>query len=171
MTTTPGIDVSRWQGDIQWEKVASAGYRFAVIRATVGETYTDPRFDANWAGARDAGLLVSAYHVLKPEHPADSQVARLFETLGDRRADLPLVLDIELHGDPALPTSRPVSGLLAEGRADQAESRSSIPPGGLEQSRPYRRRMVGVRFVGRQLRRGHAITTGGWEEGSSAVFE
>ena len=99
MTTTPGIDVSRWQGDINWEIVASAGYRFAVIRATVGETYIDPRLHANWAGARNAGLLVSAYHVVKPEHPADSQVARLFEALGDRRADLPLVLDIELHGD------------------------------------------------------------------------
>ena len=98
MSTTSGIDVSRWQGDIKWEMVAAAGYRFAVIRATVGETYTDPRFHMNWAGARNAGLLVSVYHVVKPEHPADSQVARLLDALGDRRADLPLVLDIELHG-------------------------------------------------------------------------
>ncbi len=98
MSTTQGIDVSRWQGEIQWERVAGAGYRFAVIRATVGDNYTDPRFHANWIGAGNAGLLVSAYHVVKPEHPAESQIARLFETLNDRKANLPLVLDIELSG-------------------------------------------------------------------------
>ncbi|RLC78560.1 MAG: glycoside hydrolase [Chloroflexi bacterium] len=96
MSTTPGIDVSRWQGDINWEMVAAAGYRFAIVRATIGNYYTDPRFYGNWSGAGDAGLLVSAYHVVTPEHPADSQVDRFLDVLGDRKADLPLVLDVEL---------------------------------------------------------------------------
>lgn len=96
MAKTSGIDVSRWQGEINWEAVAAAGYRFAVIRATIGNHYTDPRFYENWSGAKDAGLLVSAYHVVKPEHPADSQIERLFDVLDDRKANLPLVLDVEL---------------------------------------------------------------------------
>ncbi|MEA3342216.1 MAG: GH25 family lysozyme [Chloroflexota bacterium] len=96
MSTTPGIDVSRWQGEINWEMVAAAGYRFAVIRATIGNYYTDPRFYENWNGARGAGLLVSAYHVATPEHSAGSQIDRLFDVLGERKADLPLVLDVEL---------------------------------------------------------------------------
>jgi len=98
MDRTPGIDVSRWQGEIDWTQVAGAGYRFAVVRATIGNYYTDPRFVTNWDGARDAGLLVSAYHVVRPDRPADSQIERLLEVLGDRQADLPLVLDVELGG-------------------------------------------------------------------------
>lgn len=96
MSMTPGIDVSRWQGEINWEMVAAAGYRFAIIRATIGNYYTDPRFYVNWDGARDAGLLLSAYHVVTPEHSADSQADRFFDALGERKADLPLVLDVEL---------------------------------------------------------------------------
>jgi len=99
ITRVPGIDVSRWQGEIDWHSVAEVGNRFAVIRATVGNQYTDPRFAVNWSSARDAGLLVSAYHVLKPMQSADSQMAHLRDVLGNRKADLPLVLDIELHDD------------------------------------------------------------------------
>ena len=44
MERVAGIDVSRWQGSINWTKVAAAGYRFVVIRATIGNDYTDPRF-------------------------------------------------------------------------------------------------------------------------------
>ena len=93
---TPGIDVSRWQGAINWQTVAASGYKFAVIRATVSHHYTDPRFYINWEGAKNAGLLVSAYHVIKPDHPAAAQIERLFNVLDNRRADFPLVLDVEL---------------------------------------------------------------------------
>ncbi len=96
MSRTPGIDVSRWQGEISWGQVAAAGYRFAVIRATVGNYYTDYQFYPNWDGARDAGLLISAYHVVAPERPADSQMERFFDALDGRSSDLPLVLDVEL---------------------------------------------------------------------------
>ena len=99
MSTTPGIDVSRWQGKINWKKVAAAGYRFAVIRATIGHHYTDSRFYVNWNGAQEAGLLISTYHVVKPSHPASSQIDRFLDVLGSRKADLPLVLDIELDDD------------------------------------------------------------------------
>jgi lysozyme len=47
-------------------------------------------------GAREAGLLVSAYHVVKPKNSAESQIDRLFDVLEERKADLPLVLDVEL---------------------------------------------------------------------------
>ncbi|MBS3783587.1 MAG: glycoside hydrolase family 25 protein, partial [Anaerolineae bacterium] len=96
MARTPGIDVSRWQGEISWGQVAAAGYRFAAIRATLGNYYTDYRFYVNWDGAREAGLLVTAYHVVAPERPADSQMERFFDTLDGRSPDLPLVLDVEL---------------------------------------------------------------------------
>lgn len=71
MSRRPGIDVSTYQGEINWKRVVAAGYRFASIRATLGNDRTDSRFYANWKGARDAGLLVSAYHVVKPYQPSD----------------------------------------------------------------------------------------------------
>ena len=75
---TPGIDVSRYEGEIDWKQVAAAGYRFAVIRATVGNYYTDPRLYSNWAAAKEVGLLVSAYHVLVATNYADKQIDWLF---------------------------------------------------------------------------------------------
>lgn len=103
MARTPGIDVSRWQGEIDWRVVAAGGYRFVIIRATVGDYYTDPRFYENWRGAHDAGLLVSAYHVVKPKQTAEAQIDRLFDVLEGRRPDLPLVLDVELADDKPAP--------------------------------------------------------------------
>jgi lysozyme len=95
VTYTPGVDASRYDGEIDWKKVYAAGYRFAVIRATVGDYYTDPRFYTNWDGAKNAGMLVSAYHVLVATNYADKQISRLFSVLDSRKSDFPYVLDIE----------------------------------------------------------------------------
>ena len=43
-----GIDVSNWQGDIDWDKVRAAGTQFAFIKATEGGDYLDPKFARNW---------------------------------------------------------------------------------------------------------------------------
>lgn len=99
MANTPGVDVSRYQGDIDWKKVAAAGYKFAAIRATVGDYYTDPRFYTYWTDAKKAGLLVLAYHVVVPKNYGDKQIHRYKDVLGDRENDLPVLLDIERHDD------------------------------------------------------------------------
>lgn len=91
-----GIDVSRYQGAVDWPEVKEAGYIFVAIRATVGDFMTDPQFYANWNGAKDAGMLVTAYHVVDPLRTPQSQVAHFMNTLNDRVPDLPLVLDCEL---------------------------------------------------------------------------
>ncbi|MGC9349448.1 MAG: GH25 family lysozyme [Anaerolineae bacterium] len=95
MDRASGIDVSRWQGEIDWSQVAAEGHRFAFIRSTIGDDYVDPRFHFNWGEARAAGLLVSAYHVVTPDRPAQSQIDYFFDVLNDRTADLPLVVDVE----------------------------------------------------------------------------
>lgn len=124
MSRTPGIDVSRWQGEINWQPIAAAGYRFAVIRATVGNYYTDPRFYENWRGAHEHGLLVSAYHVVKPKQTAQSQMDRLCDALGKRKPDLPLVLDVELTDDKPASTITQV----VKGCADEIERRAGRKP-------------------------------------------
>ncbi len=68
-TGNKGIDVSKYQGDINWSKVASSGIKFAIIRAGgryskgehSGELYEDPYFYQNMAGAKAAGLSVGVY--------------------------------------------------------------------------------------------------------------
>jgi lysozyme len=125
MSNVSGIDVSRWQGEIDWGRVAAAGYHFAVIRATVGNYYTDPRFYENWHDAHDAGLLVTAYHVVKPKNSAETQITRLFEVLEQRQPDLPLVLDVELSDEQ---TPAVISGVIKEciQRIEQQTDRKPI---------------------------------------------
>lgn len=60
-----GIDVSRYQGKIDWLQVKADKREFVFIKATEGQTYTDPNFTANVKGALSAGLLVGTYHFLK----------------------------------------------------------------------------------------------------------
>ncbi|MBV8795476.1 MAG: glycosyl hydrolase family 25, partial [Hyphomicrobiales bacterium] len=57
-----GIDVSKFQGDIDWNAVASSGVKFAWIKATEGGNRADARFQANWSGAKSAGVPHGAYH-------------------------------------------------------------------------------------------------------------
>ena len=63
-----GVDVSRWQRQIDWASVASSGKRFAFIKATEGGDHVDPLFLQNWVGAARAGMPRSrlSLHVLVP---------------------------------------------------------------------------------------------------------
>lgn len=56
-----GIDVSQWQGVIDWAKVKGAGIEFAIIRALRGSLESDPQFEANFTGARNHGIAVGVY--------------------------------------------------------------------------------------------------------------
>ncbi len=98
MTIVPGIDVSRYQGTVDWKAVADAGFRFAVVRATLWNVKVDETFEANWTGAHNAGLLISAYHVLKADVPAAAQIDFYAQALTGHEWDLPPVFDIELAG-------------------------------------------------------------------------
>ena len=92
----PGIDVSHWQGTIDWEAVAADGVEFAFVKATEGGDYTDPRFAENWAGARRAGVVRGAYHFFRPQTDATAQAAHFLRTVQLAPGDLPPVLDVEV---------------------------------------------------------------------------
>src|SRR5436190_4558929 len=57
-----GIDVSYWQGDVDWQAVTDAGVYFAYIKATEGADHLDPKFLDNWQEAKQAGVARGAYH-------------------------------------------------------------------------------------------------------------
>ena len=100
-----GIDVSKYQGQIEWAKVAADGIAFAFVRASDGKTAdNETTFAVNWAGANGAGLITGAYHILRPSEDLDSvrAQARLFlRRIGEamppeQRQYLPAVLDVEV---------------------------------------------------------------------------
>jgi lysozyme len=91
-----GIDVSHWQGTVDWQRVAGDGVSFVFIKATEGGDYTDPAFAANWAGAARAGVARGAYHFYRPQTGAAAQAQHFLRTVQLRAGDLPPVLDVEV---------------------------------------------------------------------------
>jgi lysozyme len=91
-----GIDVSHFQGEVDWGAVAAAGIRFAFIKATEGLDDVDPRFVQNWQQSRAAGLLRGAYHFLHPNLDAKQQAAHFLSVVTLDDDALPPALDIEV---------------------------------------------------------------------------
>jgi lysozyme len=95
-----GIDVSRWQGTIDWRAARAAGTRFAFIKATEGGDHSDPRFRENWAGARAAGIPAGAYHFVYWCRPAHEQAHWFVQHIPQTNDNLtlPPILDVEWNG-------------------------------------------------------------------------
>lgn len=94
-----GIDVSKWQGNIDWNKVKADGYSFVIIRASGPNddrtaVVKDPRFDEYYEGAKAAGFLVGAYHGLQDGF--GGQALLFVESVGDRHLDLGYFCDLEV---------------------------------------------------------------------------
>ncbi|MED3564153.1 GH25 family lysozyme [Bacillus xiapuensis] len=71
-----GIDVSHWQGTIDWNQVKNSGIAFVYAKASEGAAYTDPMFSTNVKGARAAGLPIGAYHYARPSAPYNPDDAK-----------------------------------------------------------------------------------------------
>jgi lysozyme len=96
-----GIDVSKYQGNIDWQAVKDAGVSFAFIKASEGGDAADAKFLRNWAGAKAAGIPRGAYHFVYWCRQPHEEIGN-FESVVPVEADaLPPVLDVE-----ATPTSR-----------------------------------------------------------------
>jgi len=98
---TEGIDISHWQGAIDWTKVAAAGKRFAFMKASESTDFVDNTYDTNRQRARAAGLYVGAYHFAQPSTGAGDAVAEadhFIDTARPVSGDLIPVLDLERTG-------------------------------------------------------------------------
>ncbi|AUZ39537.1 GH25 family lysozyme [Bacillus sp. MBGLi79] len=94
-----GIDVSHWQGNIDWKKVAKDGIKFAFIKATEGTTLIDKKFKRNVLGANAAGIKTGAYHFARFGSKSEALAeARFFLSLVKKVSlSYPLVLDLEVN--------------------------------------------------------------------------
>lgn len=91
-----GIDVSKWQGEIDWQKVKNAGIQFAIIKATEGTSVVDPKFVQNIKGAQATGIKVGTYHYAHPDNDPIKEVDHYVKTIAGYTLDLPPALDLEV---------------------------------------------------------------------------
>src|SRR5690348_15376090 len=99
-STIEGIDVSIYQGTIDWTGVAAAGKKFAVIRVSDGTGNLDSQFARNWSGAKAAGVIRGTYQFFRASEDATAQANLVIDQLnangGLQADDLPPVADVEV---------------------------------------------------------------------------
>jgi len=98
-----GIDVSHYQGDINWKMLEQTRQgqfpiQFIFMKATEGGDYSDDRFTANFDSARAHGFIRGAYHFYNPKTDANKQADFFIQSVKLEPGDLPPVLDIEKKG-------------------------------------------------------------------------
>lgn len=99
-----GIDISHYQGTIDWEKLRNNGMiekcpvRFVMIKATEGASRLDHRFADNFYQAREYGFIRGAYHFWSTRSTSEAQAAYFIKNVNLEEGDLPPVLDIEHKG-------------------------------------------------------------------------
>lgn len=120
-----GIDVSYYQEDIDWNKVAAEGHKFAFIRVSDGLYHIDSKFSQNWSGAKSAGIIRGAYQFFRPNLDAIEQAQLLLDKMGPlEKGDLPPVIDVETT--EGLSPSK-VAGKVAEW-INHIESKLGVKP-------------------------------------------
>ncbi|MCX2476690.1 glycoside hydrolase family 25 protein [Pedobacter sp. MC2016-05] len=98
--TIHGIDVSYYQGKINWQKVKDmeddgVKVKFAFIKATEGLLQVDPYFQRNWREAPKVGIICGAYHFFRPKRDGKTQAKFFLQVVNIEKGDLPPVVDIE----------------------------------------------------------------------------
>jgi lysozyme len=102
-----GIDVSKWNGRIDWAKVKQSGVAFAFIKATEGSDRIDPTFMTNWREAAASGLPHAPYHFYYFCSTADAQADWFIANIPKSSMHLPPVLDVEWNSASPTCKTRP----------------------------------------------------------------
>lgn len=94
-----GIDVSDWQMNVNWEKVAASGIQFAYIKCSEGNKMRASLYEHHARGAQKAGILIGAYHFARPNDDinldAQEEAKMMLERMSLVKSELPPCLDLE----------------------------------------------------------------------------
>ena len=122
-----GIDVSSWQGVIDWETVDKSGQRFAIVRATVGREYVDPYFYRNMEESQKYGIPTGAYHycLASSEDESVAEAKHFINVIGKSHIEYPAVLDMEYRGLTGL--SRPLLNNITVSFLNEVENAGYYP--------------------------------------------
>lgn len=99
-----GIDVSAWQGKIDWKTVADYGMDFAILRITEAGNVVDPQFENNLAGCNKYNIPVGVYKYSYAMTIAEiqSEARKVVSTLNGRRIQFSVFLDLEYNNQRSL---------------------------------------------------------------------
>lgn len=90
-----GVDVSHYQGTVDWDRLETQGVLFAYIKATEGSSFEDSAFQTNWENVAHTELRAGAYHFFSFESPGLDQAENFIHTVSPIEHMLPPVIDIE----------------------------------------------------------------------------
>jgi lysozyme len=127
--TIHGIDVSSYQGKIDWGRVKAmredeVHITFAFIKATEGVVLVDPYFQRNWREAPKAGVICGAYHYFRPRASGKWQAVFFLQNVKTEKGDLPMAVDVEeLNGVAPEKMREELKAFLK-----QVEARTKIRP-------------------------------------------
>ena len=91
-----GVDVSKWQREVDWDQVRGADVTFAFVKATQDDYRLDPYFSRNWEETKRVGIKRGAYHFFRPSAPVQGQIDLFINTVQLDAGDMPPVLDVEV---------------------------------------------------------------------------
>jgi lysozyme len=111
---TYGVDVSNYQGTIDWSQVAQHRVRFAYLKATEGNDFVDKQFATNWAGTAKAGIPHGAYHFFTLCSSGAEQAANFLKVVPKDPKALPPVVDVEFSTCTKRPSAAEVSRQLGD---------------------------------------------------------
>ncbi len=97
-----GIDVSKYQGEIDWTELKKNKIRFVFIKATEGGNFRDAQFFDNWNESKKAGLIRGAYHFFTFCRTGREQAQNFIATVPVEEETLPPVIDLEFGGNCAV---------------------------------------------------------------------
>ena len=161
----PGIDVSKYQGRIEWPAVASSSVRFVIMRATLGNRYRDTRYAQNLAGATANGLVVGAYHFAKPSlglRDARGEADHFLRVARVGPGDVLPVLDIEETGGLSPEQLR----VWAQAWLHRVHSRTGVRAMIYSGNYFWRGFMRNTSWFGH---RGHPLWVAHWDVGAPAI--
>jgi lysozyme len=96
-STIKGVDVSHFDGTIDWAAARRDGITFAIIKATEGTSFVDNRFATNWANTQANGIVHGAYHFFRPKSDPVAQADFFVRVAGSPKSgELPPVIDLEV---------------------------------------------------------------------------
>lgn len=94
-----GIDVSAYQGEINWKKLSEQDIQFAYIKATEGSSFVDEYFQKNYKNAQETNLKIGAYHFFSYDSDGATQAENFIKNVEKIDNMLPPVIDVEFYGD------------------------------------------------------------------------
>lgn len=94
-----GVDVSSYQGEIDWQVLEKQNIQFAYIKATEGSAYVDSNFACNWENASASDLYIGAYHFFSYDSSGKTQAENFIANVPMLQNSLPPAVDVEFYGD------------------------------------------------------------------------